>query len=323
MELNEQQQKRMDKLVETFQQGKEFVIHGELGLMGCLELPKGFHQTPAYDGFVYEVGSRGAFKDIFPNTNPISEIVAKAKETDKPVLVLDNSVIYEIKPEMSLAKAMFVQTVKQEKRDAFLEGWNEHQDVLKNEADEKYQKISIVNQPLWDKLMEENRLAPKMDFVPSTFSKNSENRIKALQLYARILEGKKEQDGVITPSAIEYADDMAGLSFDLKKISRNDPAMPQMRFEGLRFWADVVLAKTWKYGDELLKAEGFTDEETKAIKSHPKLPTKYTYWEALSHPTMRDIRVTTFWRGEKEEKPKVISHHKDETISQKKEHQKE
>jgi hypothetical protein len=187
MELNEQQQKRMDKLVETFQQGKEFVIHGELGLMGCLELPKGFHQTPAYDGFVYEVGSRGAFKDIFPNTNPISEIVAKAKETDKPVLVLDNSVIYEIKPEMSLAKAMFVQTVKQEKRDAFLEGWNEHQDVLKNEADEKYQKISIVNQPLWDKLMEENRLAPKMDFVPSTFSKNSENRIKALQLYARIL----------------------------------------------------------------------------------------------------------------------------------------
>lgn len=318
-ELNERHKERMKELMDAFRQGKEFVIHGHLKYKGVVELPEGFHQTPEYDGFIYEIGTVGFFK----NADQMPKIVNKAKESNKPVLVLDSATIYEITPDMSLAKATLIQTIKHEKRDAFFEGWDARQDTAKEEADAKYQKLSIVDEPLWNKLIEENRRAPQTDFVPSTFSRDGELRIEALKKYARILEGKREQDGKITRSAIEYADDMADLSLDMKKISRNDPAIPQVRFEGLRFWADAVLAKTWKYGDELLKVEGFTPEEVKGIKTHPTLPMKYTYWESLSHPYMRDIRVTTFWRGEDTEKPKVISRHKGGMINQSKEHQKE
>ena len=49
----------------------------------------------------------------------------------------------------------------------------------------------------------------------------------------------------------------------------------------------------------MLGNKNATEEEINAIKTHPTLPIRYTYWESLSHPHMTDTRVTEFWRGEK------------------------
>ena len=295
---------RMQELVNAFQNGQSFAIHGNLSRIGSGELPEGFHKIPEYKGFICECGTAGYFdKESF-----IQKVLQHAKKTKKPVLILDNHLIYEITPNMDLKKALQKQKETNESFADFLKRYDHEKESIRNTEKEQHQKLSITNQPLWDKLMEEKRNAPFVDFVPREFSKNSEARIERLQLYARILEGRREKEGRITPSIIAHADNIADLSVDLRKISRNDPTLPEVRFEGLRFWADIILAKTWKYGDELLTAEGFSKEEINAIKTHPTLPIRYTYWESLSHPHMTDTRVTEFWRGEKE--TTITSHHR-------------
>ena len=317
--LNSKHLKRIEELINAFQNQKTFVINGSLACVGACELPKDFYTSSRYDGFIYEVGLIGRFEDIQKRTQ---RFIRKAKRSKKNILVLDNSLIYEITPETKLKDALQKIAEITETKKAFLKGAEFHQETIKNAIDEKHQKLTITNQPLWDELIEQNKNAPFTDFVPFEFSKDSSSRIKKLNLYGRILEGSREKDGIITASAIEYADDIADLSIDTRKISRGDTSLPHLRFEGLRFWADIILARTWKYGDELLKAEGFTSEEIEQIKAHPTLPTKYTYWENLSHPYVRDLRVTTFFRGETEIKPRTICHqNKLSTIEQ--EHQKE
>ncbi|MBE6449405.1 MAG: hypothetical protein E7013_01735 [Alphaproteobacteria bacterium] len=317
--LNPNQQKRIEELINTFQNGKTFIVNGSLALVGACELPKAFYTSSRYNGFIYEVGLIGRFEDIQKRTQ---RFIRKSKRSKKNILVLDNSLIYEITPETKLKDALQKITELAETKKAFLNGEAFHQETIKNTADEKYQKLTITNRPLWDELIDQNKNAPFTDFVPFEFSKDSSSRIKKLHLYGRILEGLKEKDGIITTSAIEYADDIADLSIDTRKISRGDLSLPHLRFEGLRFWADIILARTWKYGDELLKAEGFTNEEIQQIKTQPTLPTKYTYWENLSHPYVRDLRVVAFFRGETEIKPRTICHQNERsTIEQ--EHQKE
>lgn len=297
MNKDEQIKQRLQELVNAFLNGQEFAIHGNLSYGGCLVLPKEFFQIPEYNGLIYEID----FFDLHfgdNSTSAFQKIIQKSQTTQKNILVLDNHLIYEVTPKMSLNDVLKKRELIEGKQNDFINSQQETQKSIRDKIDEQNQKLTIVDQELWDKLMEENRLAPTMDFVPKNFSTDSENRLKKLNLYARILEGAKEKNGQITPATVDYADDIADLSIDLQKMTRNDPTTPKVRYEGLRFWADVVLARTWKYGDELLTAEGFNADEIRAIKTYPKLPTRYTYWEMFSHPYMRDLRVTTFWRGE-------------------------
>ena len=84
-ELNQKHVKRMQELVNAFKNGQNFVIHGNLSLSGCVELPDGFHRTPEYDGFIYESG----FSDLFSKTPFIQKVLLQAKKTKKPLVLTE------------------------------------------------------------------------------------------------------------------------------------------------------------------------------------------------------------------------------------------
>lgn len=314
-EQSDGEKNRIALILDAAQKG-QWRAKGDLALSGCDSLAPVYYETPS--AFVAEKGLL-SFDDEAPAENP--DLMYKyqlwkndengkkktyllnvlrdyewLKKTQKPLIVLNNGLICVLKPNMNVKHIMKAWTDLRVKSEALRlsERWARKKAL--EEFDASLPALELKNPDLWNEIIAQNRQA-RHQFSPREFINNPQNRIDRLNRYAGILQSIRQTKGYLMPQDVLYADDKAGLSIDLKRIS---PALKDMdvRFEALRFWADAILVRTWKYGDDLLKAEGFNSTEIEQIKTDAHLPLVYTYWENMGHPYIRDVRITSFWRDQ-------------------------
>lgn len=326
-EQTPQEQKRIQEIHQAFRQGKS-IAEGELSFAGYCSLEEyTYYAVAKSDYYVTEHGLR----NLFLRPTDIPELVSKyhltqrdssgknrlhllehvldyewMKNNQKPLIVLKDALIYEINPQMSLeeTRQVYLNLSNERKKRRQLKEQARKEEI--REIDSFLPPLALIHKPLFEEICRINRAAPTKGFIPSEFTDDENSGhfyLDQLYRYAGLLQNIREKNGCLTKQDILTVDDTVGLSnvIDLTylKIKAPNPHQTEIRFEALRFWADAVLVRTWKYGQELLQAEGFTPQEVQAIQKHPSLPMDYLHWKGLSHPFLRDIRVTEFWRGQK------------------------
>ncbi len=232
-----------------------------------------------------------------------------AQTQNKNVLVVPSGLkqIVLITPQMSIDEIhQKLATVEAQER-ALRDKKQEIAAKKQEEFDKSLPAIEWADEALMQKIVAANRQAPQKEFMPREFSTDASIRIRALERYVGALQKVMNEKGCITKGDILSADNASHLSIHFNFGGQ------EMRFEASRFWADVVLLRTWKYGNQLFKAEGFTQQQTDFVRGDENLPLTFPAYENLGHPFMKDLRVLDF--AAKPKQPEKVMAHQDPSVS--------